>query len=154
MELRRRLCRSVQVAVHTNGDAAIDVALDAIEAAISSAPERDHRHRLEHVQTVGEDQLDRIAAAGILPSVFVNHVYYWGDRHRARFLGPERAARISPLRSVVDRGMTFGLSCDCPVTTVDPLLPLPAAANRVPRRGRRPGPDPRISPAAELRSHP
>src|SRR3546814_13604380 len=113
------VCSSdLQVAVHTNGDAAIDVALDAIEAAISSAPERDHRHRLEHVQTVREDQLDRIAAAGILPSVFVNHVYYWGDRHRDRFLGPERAARISPLRSVVDRGMTFGLHCDCPVTPV------------------------------------
>src|SRR3546814_620699 len=110
--VRRSHDAGVQVAVHTNGDAAIDVALDAIEAAISSAPERDHRHRLEHVQTVREDQLDRIAAAGILPSVFVNHVYYRGDRHRDRFLGPERAARISPLRSVVDRGMTFGLHCD------------------------------------------
>src|SRR3546814_9974210 len=52
--VRRSHDAGVQVAVHTNGDAAIDVALDAIEAAISSAPERDHRHRLEHVQTVRE----------------------------------------------------------------------------------------------------
>src|SRR3546814_2143679 len=110
------------MAVHTNGDAAIDVALDAIEAAISSAPERDHRHRLEHVQTVREDQLDRIAAAGILPSVFVNHVYYWGDRHRDRFLGPERAARISPLRSVVDRGMTFGLRSEEHTSALQSLM--------------------------------
>jgi predicted amidohydrolase YtcJ len=143
----------VQVAVHTNGDAAIDVALDAIERAIASGPPRDHRHRLEHVQTVREDQLDRLAAAQILPSVFVNHVYYWGDRHRDRFLGPERAARISPLRSIVDRGLPFGLHCDCPVTPVDPLFTMSAAVNRLTSGGHELGPEQRITAEEALRGY-
>ena len=30
---------------------------------------------------------------------------FWGDRHKALFLGPERAARIDPAKSAHDRGM-------------------------------------------------
>ena len=59
-------------------------------------PRRDHRHRLEHSQTVRDDQIARMRRLGVATSLFVNHVYYWGDRHRDRFLGPERAPRIDP----------------------------------------------------------
>ena len=54
-------------------------------------------------QTAREDQLDAMRELGVTPSFFAGQVYYWGDRHRDIILGPERASRISPLGSALDR---------------------------------------------------
>ena len=132
-----------QVAVHANGDAAIDNTLDAIEAALSAQPRDDHRHRIEHCQVVREDQLERMARLGVLASVFVNHVWYWGDRHRDRFLGPERGARIDPLASLRAHGIVHALHCDMPVTPLDPLFTIWTAVNRITRDGELLGPEQR-----------
>ena len=53
-----------QVWTHGNGDAAIGSILDAYEKALADAPRADHRHRIEHCQTAGEDQLDCIRPWG------------------------------------------------------------------------------------------
>jgi predicted amidohydrolase YtcJ len=142
-----------QVAIHTNGDKAIDNALDAFEAALRETPRPDHRHRLEHAQTVRDDQLVRMQRLGVVASVFVNHVWYWGDRHRDRFLGPDRASRISPLRSFADHGVPFALHCDDPVTPVDPLFTIWAAVNRITRDGEELGPEQRVDAAAAVRGY-
>ncbi len=109
-----------QVAVHGNGDAAIEAIIDGY-ATLGAPNGTGRRHRIEHCQTVREDQLDRMAEHDILASFFIKHVYYWGDRHRDVFLGPDRARRISPLASARSRGMHFGLHSDTPVTPVPPL---------------------------------
>ena len=93
-----------QFLIHTNGDAATD---DALEAAQAKPPRKECRHFLIHAQTIREEQLDRLGAAGYTPSFFTAHVYYWGDRHRDLFLGPERAARMDPMRSALDRGLVI-----------------------------------------------
>jgi len=136
-----------QVAVHANGDQAIDNALNAIEAALDHFPRADHRHRLEHCQTAREDQLARMARLGVLASVFANHVWYWGDRHRDRFLGPERAERIDPLASFTTHGIPWALHCDAPVTPIDPLFSIWTAVNRITRDGEELGPDQRATVA-------
>ncbi len=138
-----------QVAIHTNGDLAIDHALDAIEAAAASS-DNVISHRLEHVQTLREDQILRMRELNAAASVFVNHVYYWGDRHRDRFLGPERGRRISPLASIVAAGVPFALHCDCPVTPVNPLFTIDTAVNRITRDGHVLGPEQRIDPATAV----
>jgi predicted amidohydrolase YtcJ len=89
---------------------------------------------------------------GVTPSYFNGHVYYWGDRHRDIFLGPERAARISPLRSSLDRGIRFTLHNDTPVTPVDPMLLVWAAVNRMTRNGQVLGPAERINVEQALRA--
>jgi hypothetical protein len=131
------------VAVHANGDAAIDNTLDAFEAALATHPRHDHRHRIEHCQTVREDQLERMARLGVLASVFANHIWYWGDRHRDRFLGPERGSRIDPLASFTAHGIVHALHCDMPVTPLDPLFTIWAAVNRITRDGELLGPEQR-----------
>src|SRR4029079_10480361 len=113
-------------------------------------PRPDARHRIEHCQTPREDQLDTMKELGITPSFFVGHVYYWGDRHRDLFLGPERAARISPLASAAKRGIRFTIHNDTPVTPVEPLLLLWCAVNRRTKQGEVLGPDQVISPYAAL----
>ena len=110
-----------QIAIHANGDAAIDDVLHAFREAQEAFPREDARHRIEHCQMVRTDQLDTIAELNLSPSFFVGHVYYWGDRHRDIFMGPERAAGISALRSSIDRGITFTVHDDTPVTPVNPL---------------------------------
>ena len=86
------------------------------------------------------------------PSFFNGHVYYWGDRHRDIFLGPQRAARISPLKSAMDRGIRFTLHNDTPVTPVNPLLLVQTAVTRMTRGGSVLGPDQRIPLMQALRA--
>jgi predicted amidohydrolase YtcJ len=141
-----------QIAIHANGDAAIDDVLFAIRAAQKELPRPDARHRIEHCQTPRDDQLDQMKELGITPSFFVGHVYYWGDRHRDIFLGQQRAARISPLASAASRGIRFTIHNDTPVTPVDPLLLVWCAVNRTTKDGRPLGPEQCISPFAALRA--
>ena len=84
-----------QIAIHGNGDEAIQLILDAYEEAQKRYPRADARHIVIHCQTVREDQLDRIKRLGVVPSFFVVHTYFWGDRHYEMFLGQDRAERIS-----------------------------------------------------------
>jgi predicted amidohydrolase YtcJ len=141
-----------QIAIHANGDAAIDAAIEAYRLAQGACPRKNTRHRIEHCQTVREDQLDAIAELGISPSFFVSHTYYWGDRHREIFLGPERAQRISPLKSALRRGIRFSIHSDCPVTPVSPLFCVFAAVNRLTSGGQVLGAEFRLTPEEALRA--
>ena len=141
-----------QIAVHGNGDAAIDDILDAFEAAQRAAPRADTRHVIVHAQMARHDQLDRMQRLGVIPSFFVLHTYYWGDRHREIFLGPERAAHISPTRSALERGIRFTLHADTPVAPMEPLRIVWAAVNRRTTSGIALGPTERITPMQALRA--
>ena len=141
-----------QIAVHANGDAAIDDVLHAFREAQRAFPREDARHRIEHCQMVRQDQLDTIAELNLSPSFFVGHVYYWGDRHRDIFMGPERAACISALRSSIDRGIRFTVHDDTPVTPVNPLQLVWVGVNRLTKTDQVLGPDERITPLQALRT--
>ena len=141
-----------QIAIHGNGDAAIGDIIYAFEQAQKEHPRPDARHRIEHCQMVREDQLDKMKEIGITPSFFVGHVYYWGDRHRDIFMGPERAARISPLKSAVNRGMKFTVHDDTPVTPVNPLQLVWVSVNRLTKSEKVLGPEQRVSVKQALRA--
>ncbi|CAA9469629.1 MAG: hypothetical protein AVDCRST_MAG02-3966 [uncultured Rubrobacteraceae bacterium] len=141
-----------QIWTHGNGDAAIGSIIDAYEKAISGVPRTDHRHRVEHCQTAGEDQLDRMRDLGVTASFFAPHVWHWGDRHRELFLGEERASRMDPLASAARRGMRFGLHNDSPVTPVSALLSVGTAASRRTSGGEVLGIEQAIPVEAALRS--
>ncbi|QWF85303.1 N-substituted formamide deformylase [Amycolatopsis sp. CA-230715] len=141
-----------QVAVHGNGDAAIEAIIDGY-AKLGSPAGTGRRHRIEHCQTAREDQLDRMAAHDVLASFFIKHVYYWGDRHRDVFLGNDRARRISPLASARSRGIHFGLHSDTPVTPVPPLEGIWCAVRRRTRDGEVLGPEQAVSVDAALRGY-
>jgi predicted amidohydrolase YtcJ len=138
-----------QVAVHGNGDQAIEDIINAIELAQQGSRRTDFRPIIIHCQMIREDQLDRVAALGIIPSFFVSHTYYWGDRHREIFIGPERALRIDPCKSALKRSIRFTHHNDTPVTPISPLLSVWSAVNRISSNGNLisgndPGSDQRI----------
>lgn len=125
-----------QLAIHCNGDAAISSVLEALEKAQKNSYRPDPRHLLIHCQMAGRDHIKRMKALGAMPSYFINHVFYWGDSHVERYLGAERAARISPLATNIEDGLPFTLHSDMPVTPVDPLFAIHCAVNRKTRSGR------------------
>src|SRR5262249_28056330 len=120
-----------QIAIHGNGDAAIDNILYAYQEAQKAHPRIDAHHIIVHAQMAREDQLDAMKALGVIPSFFTLHTYYWGDRHRDIFMGRERAYRISPAQSALKRGLRFTIHTDTPVVPMDPLLLVWAAVNRI-----------------------
>ncbi len=141
-----------QIAVHTNGDAAMDVFIDAFAAAQKAHRAADPRAIFVHAQTMRADQLDRAGKLGMTPSFFPAHVYYWGDRHREIFLGPERAARISPARTALKKGVRFTIHLDTPVVPMDPWLLAWSAVNRLTAGGKSLGPEERIDTLTALRA--
>jgi len=150
--LTRYHARGLQVAVHGNGDAAIDMILDAVEHAGGDRPVGDARHIVIHAQMARDDQLDRMKQLGVIPSFFALHPYYWGDRHREVFLGPERAARISPTASALARELPFTIHADAPVVPMEALRLVWSAVNRRTRSGVVLGPDERIDAMTALRA--
>ena len=142
----------LQVAVHGNGDAAIDDILDAFQAAQRAHPREDTRHVVVHAQMARQDQLDRMRQLGIIPSFFSLHTYYWGDRHRDIFMGPARADRMSPARSAAERGLRFTIHADTPVVPMEPLRLVWSAVNRRSTSGASMGGDERIGPMLALRA--
>ena len=137
---------------HTNGDAATDTLIEAVGRVRGERPRPEMRSVIIHAQTMREDQLNYAANQGLVPSFFPIHVQFWGDRHRDIFLGPERAARINPARSALDRGMKVTLHHDAPVAGIDILNVVSAAVNRRTTSGKLLGPEQAITPYEALRA--
>lgn len=122
--------------IHTNGDEASEVMIDAIEQALIESPRSDHRHTLQHCQMADEAQFRRMAALGICANLFANHIYYWGDQHYAVTMGPDRASRMDACRTAIDCGVNFAIHSDAPVTPMAPLFTAWCAVNRLTTQGK------------------
>lgn len=135
--------------IHANGDAAIDVALRAHEFAAAEDPTRPRRTVMVHSQFVRRDQLARYVDYRIIPSLFTQHTYYFGDAHR-RLRGKEQADFLSPMRAAIDLGLRPTNHTDFVVTPLDQLFVMWTAVNRVSRGGEVIGADQRVTPVEAL----
>jgi predicted amidohydrolase YtcJ len=134
-----------QVAIHANGDASIDAALDAIEFAQQQSGKRPFRPLIIHAQMATQSQLARMATLGVSPSFFGAHTFYWGDIHLNQTLGPARAASISPMQSAQQQGLVFSNHLDTPVVPMSPMLAWWASIERTTQQGEVLGPEERLS---------
>lgn len=119
-----------QVGIHANGDAGIDMAIAAFEAALKKTPRKDARHRIEHCTLLHPEQMDKMVELGISPSFTIGHVYYWGDSFQKTIFGPERAMLIDLCGSAAKRGMRLSLHSDYNVTPIGPLRYVSNAVTR------------------------
>ena len=140
------------VNIHALGDAAVDQAIAAIKYGARAHPGGNRRTNLIHLQVLQEDQLDELAALDVTLTFQVAHNYYFGDLHREWTLGPERAARLNPIRSALNRGIPSTIHHDSPIHPVDQLMLIWAAVNRVTRSGVVLGSEQRISVMDALRA--
>ncbi|MGH6773648.1 amidohydrolase [Brucella tritici] len=124
-----------QVGVHANGDAAIDMVLDAYEAVLGKSSDSDLRHRIEHCSVFHPEQMVRMKDMGVSPSFLIGHVRWWGKAFRDRLLGPERARFYDPCASALAAGLKISLHSDWNVTPIEPLRYVEDAVTRVMNEG-------------------
>jgi predicted amidohydrolase YtcJ len=134
---RAAVAAGFQVGIHAIGDRGNLVALDALEAALGG-PKPEARCRIEHVQIVRRQDLDRMARLGIIASMQPTHATSDMPWVPAR-LGGHRLDRAYPWRRALDAGARLAFGSDFPVERVEPLLGLHAAVTRQDVEGRPPG---------------
>jgi hypothetical protein len=140
------------LAVHAIGDRAIDHAIEIICEAQDTYGPNALPNRIEHGGVVRQEQLDRIASAGIVLVPQPHFITEFGDG-MARLLGPERTALSYPAKSLLDRGAVLPGSSDRPVSNGRPLDVMQSFVERVTPSGRLYGPDERITPAEALAAY-
>jgi predicted amidohydrolase YtcJ len=115
---------SIQAGFHVIGDAAVRQVLDAVGTVVDelgAAAVRTCRHRLEHLEMVGEADIARMAAWGMVASVQPAFDAAWGGDAGmyVERLGA-RAAGCNPSADLADAGVALALGSDAPVTPLDP----------------------------------
>lgn len=123
------------VAIHAIGPRAVDMALDAIEAAQRVAPQIRLNHRIEHAFFDQHGaRLKRFADLGVVWSTQASMLYSSGDGWLAA-AGADFVDGVLPLRSALDMGVSIQLNSDYPCSPLHPLVGLNAAVNRTTREG-------------------
>lgn len=111
-----------QCATHATGDRGARAALDAYRDA-GAAP--GIVHRVEHIETLQDEDVPRFHAEGVAASMQPLHMQWRraddGDSWAAR-LGPERAARAWRTRDLRAAGALIPLGSDWPVAQYDPRI--------------------------------
>jgi predicted amidohydrolase YtcJ len=142
-----------QVAIHTGGDAALDMALDAIEKAMNANPRPDPRHRIEHSVLNTDEALQREKDLGIIVSTQPTLITAFADG-MFRIWGEERTQRIIPTRTWLDMGVPVCLSSDAPsMPWWDPMSTLFASLARLTFSGKEVGPEQAMTIDEALYAH-
>ncbi len=142
----------IQILTHANGEAASDLLIEGLTEAEAAHGAGDRRPVLIHGQFLRPDQVDAYQDLGVFASLFPMHTFYWGDWHRDRTVGPERADNISPTGWLIDRGMMFSTHHDAPVALPDSMRVLDATVTRRTRSGDILGPMQRVDVMTALKA--
>lgn len=113
----------ITIHIHTIGDGAVKMALDAFEKANSGAK---YRNAITHMQLVKPEDFDRIAKLGVIavanPFWFMKVLDYH-EKLSVPFLGKNRAENPYPMKSLFDKKIIVTQATDYPVTTnIKPLF--------------------------------
>ena len=126
------------VAVHAIGDRANRLVLDADRRFSNRLPKGANRRlRIEHAQVLAPDDLERLAAQGIIASMQPVHAIEDHDFAERR-LGSERVRTAYAWRKILDSGARIAAGSDYPygASTFSPLLGIHAAVTRQDPAGR------------------
>jgi predicted amidohydrolase YtcJ len=132
----------VQAGFHVIGDAGVDTAIAGFEAAaalVGASVVTRTRHRLEHLEMISADGIERLVRLGVTASVQPAFDAFWGGdqgMYAAR-LGADRVQgrdggsglAMNPFASMMAAGMTVALGSDSPVTPFAPWESVRACVN-------------------------
>ena len=126
-----RASKGWQLAIHGNGDAAIDNILDACEAMRDAGIDMESvRVRIEHCSILHDEQIARMKDLNVSASFLIGHVHYWGVAMRDDVFGEEKAQLLDRCRSAEEAGVGFTLHSDFMVTDPQPLHMIEMAVTR------------------------
>lgn len=141
-----------QLHVHVNGDAGLDVVLNALQTMLNERPKFDHRFTLHHVGYATNDQLRRAAALGAVISAQPNYIWALGDKYAKHGLGRDRASQMSRIGGMLRAGIPVSLHSDFTMAPAAPLTLAWIATNRITAEGTLMAPRERISVQQALRA--
>jgi len=134
--------QGLTVKLHTAGDRAVRVALDAIEAARKANGDSGMRHEISHAEMIHADDVPRFKALNVTAEMSPI-LWYPSPLHEAMefVLGMERADRFWPIRTLHETGALVIYGSDWP-SVVPSANPWPGVEAMVTRRdpyGQNPG---------------
>jgi len=148
-----------QITIHTTGDGAHDLVLNAFAAALNGESNDAYRHRIEHVVVLRDDQIQRMSDLEIIASIqltWLNSDWlgdeFWGPFDGA--LGPDRVRWLGRWRDLLDGGVKVVGGTDTPWTPASSVEALHEAVTRIGVNGAPPAPwmvDQRITVEEALR---
>jgi len=118
-----------RIGVHANGDRAISLLLDQLEAAQSKHPRAHLRHRIEHCTIINDNILARMKRLGAIAVPFGNYVNYHGGK-LLDWYGPQRVKRMFANRSFIDSGIAVAGSSDYPCSPFEVLEAIQSCVTR------------------------
>lgn len=127
----------LQVVVHAIGEKANSLVLDIFDSVARVHGPRDRRFRIEHAQHLRPQEVQRMAAQGVIASMQPYHVIDDG-----RWAGKRLGSRVSDsyvFRSLLDAKARLVFGSDWTVAPLDPILGLYAAVTRRTLDDKNPG---------------
>ncbi len=143
----------LQICVHSVGDGGVRCVLDAYKMARLVNGQRDHRHRIEHIELVHPDDVSRFAEMSVIasmqpyqaaPCLDINDAWLWR-------VGEERWPYSFAWETLRAAGAQLVFGSDWPCVSPNPLLGVHNALNRRSWKGG--CPDQRMTLANALLSY-
>lgn len=154
-ELNRRLGeahrKGFQITAHAQGDRAIEMVLNCIEAALQEHPRLDARPRIEHAGVTEPDLLARMKQLGVVPIPNPAFFYEYGEGYVRNY--GERVNHMYPLRDYFESDIFAAIGSDSPVTDYCPLFGIQAAVTRKSKQGLEIGHNQTISVMEAIRAY-
>ena len=125
--------RGLQIATHAVGDGAVRAAIDGYEAARNANGARDARHRIEHIDTITPEDLDRLLPLGIVASMQPVHPPGSAGlplEPTTTIMGRDRWPTAFPWRMILNRDVPLAFGTDWPVSPISPLYAIHCALTR------------------------
>jgi len=124
----------LQMAIHCTGDGAVRRVLDSYEIVRKQNGARDSRHRIEHIELVGDADVPRFAELGVVAAMQTAHSPLSVDQFDpwpAR-VGSRRYRRSFAWQTLRNAGAHLAFGSDWTVASMNPMTGIYAALNRTP----------------------
>jgi predicted amidohydrolase YtcJ len=124
----------LQIFVHSVGDLGVRRVLDAYELAQKANGVRDSRHRVEHIEVIHPDDVQRFARLGVIASMQPLHAPPHvddGDIWQWR-VGRQRWPYSFAWTTLRQAGAVLAFGSDWPVVSQNPMLGVHNTLNRIP----------------------
>ncbi len=140
-----------QLGIHAIGDAAIELTIDELAAALDESPRGDHRHYLNHFTVMpSAAAMDKMAAYDIAITQQPNFTYTLDGRY-SEYLDGDRLQHNNPLRTPMDHGIHVAISSD--ILPIGPMVGIYAAVTRKGMSGNVYGADEALTVMEALRGY-